>query len=192
MTLEEIKKHLLYLAASDLDLNGLRIACVKLANSLNEKASSEPMAMRDKKPGPTVGEFARELLMAQLPVISDFDSFVFDNFREVHAKFGNGMDRTQKTDMLLAQAGENSVIADLLYGKLKETRTVLNAALPTNAEFDAFALEQFPLVHQRFGGGMDRISKTSILLQCASAGRIAVALHNHNADLAMRSVRLWR
>lgn len=46
-----------------------------------------------------------------------------------------------------------------------EVRRLLNQALVSDADFNAFCLDYFPDVHRRFGGGMDRLQKTNLLLE---------------------------
>lgn len=46
-----------------------------------------------------------------------------------------------------------------------EARRLLNQVLRTDADFTAFVLDHFPATHQRFSLGMDRISRTSLLLE---------------------------
>lgn len=43
-------------------------------------------------------------------------------------------------------------------------RSWLEQELPTDAEFDAFVLDRYPVVYKRFSGGMDRVAKTNLLL----------------------------
>lgn len=50
----------------------------------------------------------------------------------------------------------------------------------------------FPGVSARFGGGMDRVSKLTLVKQLKSPGEIAAACFLHNADLALACVGLWR
>lgn len=58
--------------------------------------------------------------------------------------------------------------------------------IPTDADFDAFCLDIFPATHARFTSGMDRIQKTTLLLQVESdPTRIADKLHQRFANVAM-------
>jgi hypothetical protein len=43
-------------------------------------------------------------------------------------------------------------------------RRLLEELLPTSADFDAFCMDYFPEIAHRFGGGMDRIQRTNLLL----------------------------
>lgn len=47
----------------------------------------------------------------------------------------------------------------------KKLRKVLDEKLRTAADFDAFCLDCFPRVHRRFTSAMDRIQRTSLLLE---------------------------
>ena len=51
----------------------------------------------------------RLVLEFTLPVISDFDAFCLDYFRSVYRQFGSGMDRAQKTNLLLSAASTDEV-----------------------------------------------------------------------------------
>lgn len=42
------------------------------------------------------------------------------------------------------------------------------SGIPTDADFDAFCFDCFPTVHARFSAGMDRVQKTTLLLQLES------------------------
>ena len=53
-------------------------------------------------------------------------------------------------------------------------RKLLMTALPTDGDFDAFVLDFFPNVHQRFASGLTRIEKTNLLFQCVPEGEVIV------------------
>jgi len=53
----------------------------------------------------------------------------------------------------------------------------LDEFLATASDFEAFCIDFFPPIHRRFVSGMDRISRTSILLEVADAGDVLDALH---------------
>lgn len=55
-------------------------------------------------------------------------------------------------------------------------RQLLDEFLSTAEDFEAFCLDFFPRAHHRFVGGMDRISRTSILLEEADVGDVLTAL----------------
>lgn len=55
-------------------------------------------------------------------------------------------------------------------------RQLLDEFLSTAEDFEAFCLDFFPRAHHRFVGGMDRISRTSILLEEADVGDVLEAL----------------
>ncbi len=57
--------------------------------------------------------------------------------------------------------------------------------IPTDADFDAFCLDFFPEVQARFAGGMDRVQKTTLLLQLESDhALVAEKLSQRFANLA--------
>lgn len=64
----------------------------------------------DQIDGPTL----RRLLAELLPLASDFDAFCLDFFPAVHRQFGNGMERTQKENLLLQQTNAHTAIAAAL------------------------------------------------------------------------------
>jgi hypothetical protein len=77
-------------------------------------------------------------------------------------------------------------------------RRRLSDALRSSADFDAFCIDYFPLVYQRFGEGMDRTQKTNILFeQVGDHLKINHALNAKitiNANLNIRKQtahRLW-
>lgn len=70
--------------------------------------------------------------------------------------------------------------------------------IPTDADFDAFCLDFFPAAQARYSAGMDRVQKTTLLLQVEpDPGFIADKLRQRFANLAMgeqaRAIpRRWR
>ncbi len=57
-----------------------------------------------------------------------------------------------------------------------ELRVQMNNQLKTDADLDAFALDEFPTVKMRWSSGMDRTAKVTLLLQLQEPRDIAVAL----------------
>lgn len=57
-----------------------------------------------------------------------------------------------------------------------EVRMQLDTHLLTADDFDAFVIEAFPYTHRRFGGGMERVAKTNLLLQLHTPQEIWQAL----------------
>lgn len=65
-------------------------------------------------------------------------------------------------------------------------RKLLNAALITDADFDAFCLDYFPNVKRRFGAAMQRVEKVNLLLEVeGDLERIADALREMTAAESM-------
>lgn len=60
-------------------------------------------------------------------------------------------------------------------------RKLLNAILNTDPDLDAFALDYFPEVKQRFTAGMERILKVNLLLEKHSISEIIEKLHELDA-----------
>lgn len=52
-------------------------------------------------------------------------------------------------------------------------RATINAQLPTDSDLDAFCVDFFPTVHQRFSSTMDRIAKVSLLFTLAKPTEVA-------------------
>lgn len=65
-------------------------------------------------------------------------------------------------------------------GSLRVTRralrTLLDSLLPAAADFDALCIDHFPQVDRRFASGMDRTSRTNLLLAQARPDEILAAL----------------
>lgn len=60
-------------------------------------------------------------------------------------------------------------------------RSLLKRILATDADLDAFVLDCFPLIHQKFGSGMQRTQKESLLLESEPDGsRIVELLHDYS------------
>jgi hypothetical protein len=57
-----------------------------------------------------------------------------------------------------------------------EVRAVLSKHLRLDADLEAFAIERFPDVYQRWSSGMDRVSKVNLLLVLQEPAQIAAAL----------------
>lgn len=57
-----------------------------------------------------------------------------------------------------------------------QTRQLLSKILLSDADLDAFCLDYFPDVHQRFASGMDRLSKFNLLLELKPVNDIAIRL----------------
>lgn len=66
----------------------------------------------------------------------------------------------------------------------RTVRQLLQSSLPSDADFNAFCLDFFPDVYQRFGQGMDRVQKTNMLLeQVTKRTQILDALKRANVAL---------
>lgn len=55
-------------------------------------------------------------------------------------------------------------------------RQLLRAQFRTDQDFEAFCLDHFPEVHERFGCGMDRVGKTNLLLAMVPVSQVAERL----------------
>ena len=62
-----------------------------------------------------------------------------------------------------------------------DLRKLLRELLPSDADQNAFCLDCFPDIYERFAAGMDRLSKTNLLLELAAPVEIANALQRHTA-----------
>lgn len=60
----------------------------------------------------------------------------------------------------------------------QHVRKLLAQYCPTMADFDAFCLDYFPQVQQRFTAGMDRLSRENLLLELIGAKSLLSALKN--------------
>ncbi len=58
-------------------------------------------------------------------------------------------------------------------------RRLLQALLPTDADFNAFCVDYFDRVSQRFAAGMDRLEKANLLLKLATPTELVAALRQH-------------
>lgn len=65
-------------------------------------------------------------------------------------------------------------------------RELLQEVLRTEADFGAFVLDYFPSVHVRFVGGMDRLSRTNLLLECVDVDDIVRLLIAYHPAVAQR------
>ena len=59
----------------------------------------------------------------------------------------------------------------------RDLREVLARVLRSDADLDAFALDYFPAVHERWTGGMDRVQKVNVLLVAVDPVEVQAALH---------------
>ena len=65
----------------------------------------------------------------------------------------------------------------------REVRRQLDEVLRTDADLDAFCLDHFPAVHRRFGAGMERTAKVTLLLQLVPGlDLIAARLREHAGE----------
>lgn len=65
-------------------------------------------------------------------------------------------------------------------------RDKIDSHLKTDADLDAFCIDHFPHIHQRFSSGMERTQKVNLLLQLASENEIARFLE-YKSDKQYRS-----
>lgn len=65
----------------------------------------------------------RQIFRERFPLASDFEAFCLDNFRELHSKFTNGMDRTQMESMLLQSVPEDKLAKILGAGPAESTQS---------------------------------------------------------------------
>jgi hypothetical protein len=73
----------------------------------------------------------------------------------------------------------------------RDLRKLLKGVLRSDADLDAFALDYFPAVHERWTGGMDRVQKVNVLLVCVDPVEIQAALHQawpEETDAFLRSL----
>lgn len=61
-----------------------------------------------------------------------------------------------------------------------EIRRLVMRVLPLDSDFDAFCADYFPLVYQHFANGMDRIAKTTMLLEITGDEEVVVRLRVAN------------
>lgn len=61
-------------------------------------------------------------------------------------------------------------------------RQILVALLPTDSDFNAFCLDHFVHVHERFSAGMDRIQKTNLLLTIEQPESVLLRLRERHQD----------
>lgn len=58
----------------------------------------------------------------------------------------------------------------------QDLRALLRRQLPTDADLEAFAHDTFPQVAQRWSAGMDRLQKTTLLLNCVDVPTVHAKL----------------
>jgi formylglycine-generating enzyme required for sulfatase activity len=61
-------------------------------------------------------------------------------------------------------------------------RRLLAKVLPTDSDLDAFCGDYFPAAYARFAGGMDRVGKVNLLLDCIDSGQILEKLREACPD----------
>lgn len=66
--------------------------------------------------------------------------------------------------------------AQLQHVTRRAARQLLDDMLLTAADFESFCIDYFPQIHRRFASGMDRISRTSILLESTDVTQILEGL----------------
>ena len=64
-------------------------------------------------------------------------------------------------------------------------RKLMEDTFRTDADFDAFVLDRFPVVHRKFAGGMNRIQKLNLLLESNDTSEILHALLKEKPALAV-------
>lgn len=69
-------------------------------------------------------------------------------------------------------------------------RQLIRALLPTDSDFLAFCGDYFPDIAGRFSSGMDRVAKTSLLLDLANPAAVAELIHQHSPTLFAQHMRL--
>jgi hypothetical protein len=65
----------------------------------------------------------------------------------------------------------------------QELRALLRHHLPTDADLEAFAHDTFPQVAQRWSAGMDRLQKTTLLLNCVDVTTVHAKLLAYTAAI---------
>lgn len=112
----------------------------------------------------------RELLRQFLRADSDFDAFCLDHFGAVRLRFGSGMDRVQKENLLLTHAPSLQAILQ-----------ALSQSFPTKAGWQSMQVKEGkPVVDLASADGRSRVSRLGFLL----VGGLAA--------LALILVGLWR
>lgn len=66
---------------------------------------------------------------------------------------------------------------------LRELRNLLDAALPTDTELEAFALDFFPGAQREWSAGMERSRKITLLFERIDDLQILHALHGHRPEI---------
>lgn len=69
-------------------------------------------------------------------------------------------------------------------------RRLLNEVLVTDADFDAFCLDNFPRIKARFAEGMERLAKQNILLESISTKEILVKLKTDYPERVLAAERV--
>ncbi len=112
----------------------------------------------------------RELLRQCLRTDADFEAFCLDHFGEVRLRFGGGMDRVQKENLLLTHAPS-----------LQAVLQALSQSFPTKADWSAMQIKEGkPVVDLGSADGRSRVVRTGFLL----VGGLTV--------LGLSLVGLWR
>ncbi len=112
----------------------------------------------------------RELLRQCLRTDADFDAFCLDHFGEVRLRFGSGMDRVQKENLLLTHAPSLQAILQ-----------ALSQSFPTKADWQSMQVKEGkPVVDLASADGRSRAFRLGFLL----VGGLAV--------LGLSVVGLWR
>lgn len=79
----------------------------------------------------------RKLLDAVLPIDSDFESFCIDSFPDVTCRFSNGMDRTQKVNLLIIRHPVDVVLAALRKSEPQRTALYQQRLFPEIAKWSS-------------------------------------------------------
>jgi formylglycine-generating enzyme required for sulfatase activity len=64
-------------------------------------------------------------------------------------------------------------------------RELLANSLPTDAEFDAFVLDHYPMVYRRYSGGMDRLAKENLLFSVVGHKSVFLNLGGSESELSV-------
>ena len=62
-------------------------------------------------------------------------------------------------------------------------RRLLELSLRSDGDFDAFCLDNFPAIFRRFGGGMDRVAKTNLLLALEKGPAVVASLQKEEPNI---------
>jgi hypothetical protein len=77
-------------------------------------------------------------------------------------------------------------VAPTLTPTLSSLRRLMSIVLRGDADLEAFCLDYFSRTHSRFSGGMDRVQKTTLLLQYEEPSTILVQLREHDPEAVAR------